>query len=146
MAVFNDLSEATEYYFNELGKLEDAPCLTEKERKKLKNLLVKRLFASVDSAVFQDKTQTKMAKTELKEYKTEFVKSHRTGIIAKIKSIFHKKGKESDIVQVTTSSTQEALDMSSLSALPDSQQNVVEAGQFEQEESENSQQKILGSD
>ena len=75
---FNDLSECSEYYYDELGKLNavrpGAGDLTRKEGKKLKNKIMYFLFSSIDNLQAKAKANDKVDKAEIKDFNKEFKK------------------------------------------------------------------------
>lgn len=78
---FDDFADITEYYYDELGKLEElkdsVSGLKRKEAKRLHNYIVQLLFASIDNNKAKSRLSDKIDKTELKEYEKEFDYYHK---------------------------------------------------------------------
>lgn len=84
---FDDLSECTEYYYDELGKLkavENVGHLNKKEVKRVHNFLMSSFFDTMDSLGKKSVVANKMDKVETKESKKEFEQEHKTGVMQAI--------------------------------------------------------------
>ncbi len=83
---FDDVSECTEYYLDELKKLDlgkRGGFLSKKEHKKLHNDEMFFFNTSMEILKLRFKTSTKMDKVTTKEAKEEFQKEHNVGFIQK---------------------------------------------------------------
>lgn len=89
---FNDFAECSEYYYDELGKLNSlrpgAGNLTRKEGKNLHKRIMKFLNSDLDNLDLKRKANKIVDKTEIKEFNKEFKKEH-TGFFSNlVKSTF----------------------------------------------------------
>lgn len=60
---FKDLSECTEYYYNELGKLSQIPEISKKQRKNLLKWLVKSMNESIKLLILQQRQINDISRT-----------------------------------------------------------------------------------
>ena len=75
---FGDLAECTEYYYNELGKLSQAPEITEKQRRKLRKWIVNSMNESIKLLIKQQSQINEISKTVQDENFKEFKELHKT--------------------------------------------------------------------
>ena len=80
---FDDLSECTEYYYDELGKLsairdEDDKSLSKKEAKKMHDYIMFFFFSAMDNLKNKAVINEKVDKVETKEFKKDFLKEHKS--------------------------------------------------------------------
>lgn len=88
---FDDFAECSEYYLDELSKIEEgksAEFLNKKESKKLHDDVITLFFLTTDDLVKRTKAVTKANKVETKEFKKEFNEEHNSGVVQKTKSTF----------------------------------------------------------
>lgn len=67
---FSDLADCTEYFYNELGKL-DSVAMTKREYKKLHKLIMRNFFASLAILKQRQSLQTEVDKFTISNYKEE---------------------------------------------------------------------------
>lgn len=117
---FNDLSECTEYYFDEIGKLEDmGDRISKKTRKKLKAYYESFLLMNIGTEDIEQRLSNKISKTEAKEYSEEYDAEHDIGAWNKTKKVtkvifspfarlFHRKKKPTiEVVELEVSNKDE---------------------------------------
>lgn len=83
---FDDLSECTEYFYDELGKLNSVKqtgYLNKKEAKRLHNIVMDSFLSTIGNLKFKADINNKMDKVITKEAKEEFQKEHNVGFIQK---------------------------------------------------------------
>lgn len=83
---FNDLAECTEYFYDELGKLnsvKEKGHLNKKEIKKLHNIVMNSFLSVMGNLKFKADVSNKIDKVTTKEAKEDFQKEHNTGLIQK---------------------------------------------------------------
>lgn len=83
---FDDLSECTEYFYDELGKLNSVKqtgYLNKKEAKRLHNIVMDSFLSTIGNLKFKADVTNKMDKVTTKEAKEEFKKEHSKGLIQK---------------------------------------------------------------
>ena len=77
---FDDFAECTEYYYDELGKLEavrdNGKSLSRKEVKKMHQYIMTSFFAAMDNLKDKAKAQAKVEKTEVKEFNKAYTEEH----------------------------------------------------------------------
>ena len=77
---FDDFAECTEYYYDELGKLEavrdNGKSLSKKEVKKMHQYIMTSFFAAMDNLKDKAKAQAKVEKTEVKEFNKAYTEEH----------------------------------------------------------------------
>ncbi len=56
---FNNFSDCTEYFYNEIGKLDDVPVLLPKEKKKLKKVVMNLFYKHIGLIKMKDNVQQK---------------------------------------------------------------------------------------
>lgn len=94
--MYDELEETTTHYYDELGKLSEAPLLSKKDRKKLQKLLISHMFLSVELILKQEKESINQGKVLLKEDKQNFKQKHKSSIWAKTVNFFKKIGKNKE--------------------------------------------------
>lgn len=83
---FDDLSECTEYFYDELGKLnavKQTGYFNKKEAKRLHNIIMDSFLSTIGNLKFKADINNKMDKVTTKEAKEEFQKEHNVGFIQK---------------------------------------------------------------
>mgnify|MGYP007029258902 CR=1 FL=1 len=132
---YEELEETTTHFYDELGKLSEAPLLTPKESKKLRKLLTEQLFMAVDLHFKKSKNDINQSKVLLKEEKEEFKKYHKkekegVSFLTKVKEVLHI-GKREKKVQFLTDG-----DTVSLPAQSETQSSAIEASDKKEENKE----------
>ena len=91
---FDDLSECSEYYYDELGKLNSirpgAGTLTKKEAKVLKRKIMYFLNTSLDNLQAKAKANDKVDKAEIKDFNKEFKKENKKRHLGGLKGLINK--------------------------------------------------------
>lgn len=97
---FDDFSQCTDYYYEELGKLSQVPELTKREEKRVKKVIMNSMFASFKVLKKEEKQLNEMAETMDKELYNDFKSSRedKPGFLSKIKQIF-KKDKKIEVLE-----------------------------------------------
>lgn len=122
---FNDLSECTEYFYDEIGKLDSVKSetnqFTRRELKMLHKFIVFFFFSSLNGLKSRMKSVNKVDKTAVKEFNKEFKDNHKPGLFKKLLS----KHKNKPSVELITEGTEQLLiDLSS--SAEESQQDLLE--------------------
>lgn len=136
---YEELEETTTHFYDELGKLSEAPLLTPKESKKLRKLLTEQLFMAVDLHFKKSKNDINQSKVLLKEEKEEFKKYHKkekegVSFLTKVKEVLHI-GKREKKVQVITD-RRTGGNTVSLPAQSGTQSSAIEASDKKEENKE----------
>lgn len=136
---YEELEETTTHFYDELGKLSEAPLLTPKESKKLRKLLTEQLFMAVDLHFKKSKNDINQSKVLLKEEKEEFKKYHKkekegVSFLTKVKEVLHI-GKREKKVQVITD-RRTGGNTVSLPAQSETQSSAIEASDKKEENKE----------
>lgn len=136
---YEELEETTTHFYDELGKLSEAPLLTPKESKKLRKLLTEQLFMAVDLHFKKSKNDINQSKVLLKEEKEEFKKYHKkekegVSFLTKVKEVLHI-GKREKKVQVITD-RRTGGNIVSLPAQSETQSSAIEASDKKEENKE----------
>ena len=88
---FDDLSECTEYYLEELGKIDsfanESNDLTRKEKKKLHNYITFFFFEDLETLKNKAKSNKMVDKTEISEFNKEFKEQHSSSFKSIIKGM-----------------------------------------------------------
>lgn len=87
---FDDFAECTEYYYDELGKLEalkdNGKAISKKEAKKMHGYIMTSFFAAMDNLEAKAKANATVEKTEVKEFNKEFKAEHKTSVLQPLKT------------------------------------------------------------
>lgn len=75
---FSDLAECTEYFYDEVGKLDYCigNGISKKEAKRIHNAIMKLFYSSLENFERKRKVNDVVDKTELKEFSKEYKKEH----------------------------------------------------------------------
>jgi len=89
---FSDLADCTEYFYNELGKL-DSVSIGKREYKKLKKIIMKNFFASLAILKQRQSLQTEVDKFAIDTYKAGLAKAKQElhpSMLSKVKTALKK--------------------------------------------------------
>lgn len=88
---FDDLSDCTGYYLEELGKLDsfanESSELTRKEKKRLHNYITFFFFEALETLKNKAKSNKMVNKTEINEFNKEFKETHESHFKSFLKSV-----------------------------------------------------------
>ena len=91
---FDDFAECTEYYYDELGKLEAAKengnSLSRKEAKKMHDYIMASFFAEMNNLKAKSESNAMIDKTEVKEFNKEYKAAHKVSVMRKVAPVMQK--------------------------------------------------------
>lgn len=123
---FNDLAECTEYFYDEIGKLDSVKSetnqFTRRELKILHRFIVFFFFSSLNGLKSRMKSVYKVDKTAVKEFNKEFKNTHKPSVFKNLLSNLHK---NKPSVELITEETEQLL-TDIFSSAEESQQDLLE--------------------
>lgn len=86
--LYDDFSETTEHFYDELGKLSECETyFSKKEYKRLKNKIIALLFDSLDTLFKKENITNKVERNELKKEHNAYKAENNTGFGQKAKNL-----------------------------------------------------------
>ena len=86
--LYDDFSETTEHFYDELGKLSECEAyFSKKEYKRLKNKIITLLFDSLDTLFRRENITNKVERNELKKEHNAYKEENNTGFSQKAKKL-----------------------------------------------------------
>ncbi len=121
--LYDEFSECTTHYYDELGKLDEcSEFFTKKQCKQLRNRIISLLFDNIDTLFKKENVSNKVEKNEIKKMFNKYNQENNKGFTQKTKSLLtiikdkintKKLGQTSQQVQIEVSKSVEQLPPSS---------------------------------